>query len=141
MVRGRAASAVDDPFALALPQSSSFRLDWRRDYIPLDIGFSLNEHDDISSIGFPLVELLAALGLRYARPRRVGDRREKLKYAYAIAGRATPSELWLPLSFLRAAVGAAELPFPMRRFRIQLGWPGKEGHARSITSITEEQNP
>jgi CRISPR-associated protein Csb3 len=31
-------SAVEDPFALSAPQSSSFRLDWRRDYIPVDLG-------------------------------------------------------------------------------------------------------
>ncbi|MGH7084431.1 MAG: type I-G CRISPR-associated protein Cas8g2, partial [Acetobacteraceae bacterium] len=33
-----------DPFAFSAPMSSSFRFDWRRDYVPLDAGFSLNEH-------------------------------------------------------------------------------------------------
>jgi hypothetical protein len=27
---------------------------------------------------------------------------------------------------------------PMRRFRMRLDWPGKEGQARSITTVTEE---
>jgi hypothetical protein len=28
--------------------------------------------------------------------------------------------------------------FPARRFLMSLGWPGKEGQARSITTVTEE---
>jgi CRISPR-associated protein Csx14 len=138
LVAGRAAAAADDPFALAAPQSSSFRLDWRRDYIPLDAGFSLNAHGHMDSVGFPLVELLGAVGLTHARPKRP-DRRNKLEYIYGIAGRAESSRnLWLPPSILRAALGAATLPFPTRRFRMSLDWPGQAGQARSITTVTEE---
>lgn len=138
LVRGRAEGAADDPFALSAPQSSSFRLDWRRDYIPIHAGFSLNAHGDIDTLGFPLVELLAAVGLSHARPRRP-DRRNKLVYDYAVVGRERKGEgTWLPLEMLRAALGAAELPFPMRRFHMLLDWPGKENQARSITTVTEE---
>lgn len=138
LVRDRAVVSAADPFALSAPQSSSFRLDWRRDYIPIDAGFSLNAHGGrIEAVGFPLVELLGAIGLSHARPARP-DRRNKLEYVYGAAGRSGPSELWLPPSILRAALGAAPLPFPARRFRMFLGWPGKENQARAITSVTEE---
>jgi len=138
LVRGRATQAAHDPFALSAPQSSSFRLDWRRDYIPIDAGFSLNAHDDIAAQGFPLVELLGALGLSYARPKRP-NRRDKLVYDYAAIGRENRHEsTWFPLPILRAALGVAALPFPMRRFRMFLNWPGQEGQARSITTVTEE---
>jgi CRISPR-associated protein Csx14 len=138
LVQGRAADAANDPFAVSAPQSSSFRLDWRRDYIPIHAGFSLNAHGDIDTLGFPLVELLGALGLSSARPKRT-DRRNKLIYAYAVAGRARRGDAtWLPLTLLRAALGTAALPFPMRHFTMLLDWPGKQGQARSITTVTEE---
>lgn len=138
LVRGRASAAAADPFALSAPQSSSFRLDWRRDYIPLQAGFSLNAHGDVDTLGYPIVELLAAIGLTHARPRRPG-RRDKLAYEFAIIGRERAHDTaWTPLAFARAALGGTALPFPMRRFRMLLDWPGKEGQARSITTVIEE---
>jgi CRISPR-associated protein Csx14 len=137
-VRGRASAGAADPFALSAPQSSSFRLDWRRDYIPLQAGFSLNAHGDVDTLGYPIVELLAAIGLTHARPRRPG-RRDKLAYEFAIIGRERAHDTaWTPLAFARAALGGTALPFPMRRFRMLLDWPGKEGQARSITTVIEE---
>lgn len=138
---GGAAAAATNPFALAAPQSSSFRFDWRRDYVPIDAGFSLNAHGDIDTLGYPLVELLAAIGLSHARPARP-DRRDKLFYRYAVAGRAPQDDPGLlPPTLLRAALGNASLPLPMRRFRMRLNWPGQEGQARSITTVTEESTP
>ncbi len=138
LIAGRAAANAKDPFALSAPQSSSFRLDWRRDYIPIDAGFSLNVHGNVATVGFPIVELLAAIGLTHARPKRP-EHRDKLTYLYGIAGRARLGEdLWLPPSLLRLALGATTLPFPVRRFRMRLDWPGQEGQARSITTVTEE---
>jgi CRISPR-associated protein Csx14 len=132
LVRDRCVGAASDPFALAAPQSSSFRLDWRRDYIPIDAGFSLNVHGGrIETVGYPLVELLGAIGLGNARPVRV----KRLEYRYGVVGRAGA---WLPGAVVRAALGAAKLPFPSRRFHMSLGWPGKEGQARAITTVTEE---
>jgi CRISPR-associated protein Csb3 len=139
LVRGRVATAINDPFALSAPQSSSFRFDWRRDYVPIDLGFSLNEHkNDMRALGYPLVELLAAIGLSHARPRRP-DRRNKLIYEYAVIGRERAQDsFWLPTPILRAGLGVAALPFPTRRFRMLLGEPGQEGQARAITTVIEE---
>lgn len=133
MVRPMLLSSVENPFALGLPQSSSFRFDWRRDYIPIDIGFSLNAHSgQIETIGFPAVELLAAIGVTNARPSRTN----KLEYSYAVLGRDSKNH-WFPISFLRAALGNTEFPFVMRRFHMFLSWPGKEGQARAITRVEE----
>lgn len=120
-----------DPFACDAPQSSSFRFDWRRDYIPLDVGFSPNRHAAITMIGYPLVELLAAIGLQHARPERL----KKLSYRYGV------SSAVLPTLFVRAALGARPLGFPMRVFRMTLGWPGQEGQARCIIDAQEEFAP
>lgn len=138
LVRGRCAGAASDPFCVSAPQSSSFRLDWRRDYIPVDAGFSLNEHGGkIEAVGFPLVEILGALGLAHARPQRV-SRQNKLEYRYGVLGRPADSGTLFPKSWVRAALGGSEMPFPQRMFRMFLGWPGKEGQARAITNVSEE---
>jgi CRISPR-associated protein Csx14 len=138
LVRDHYRDAVGDPFQFAAEQSSSFRFDWRRDYIPLDIGFSLNLHSkqSFATLGFPFVELLAAIGLSNARPLR----RSKLEYRYGVFGVQGMQDL-LPGCFLRAALGCADLFFPRRVFRMYLGWPGKENQARSITFVLEEPNP
>jgi CRISPR-associated protein Csx14 len=132
LVRAALPSASKDPFAVCAPQTSSFRLDWRRDYVALGIGFSLNRHTKIEPLGFPVVEVLAAIGLTHARPERP-ERRNKLRYRYsALGGRD------LPPSLLRAGLGCTRLPFPQRTFRIEMAWPGKEGQARCITDVIEE---
>lgn len=139
LVRDRCRGAASDPFSISAEQSSSFRFDWRRDYIPIDAGFSLNSHSGkIAAEGFPLVELFAALGLGNARPRRV----HVLEFRYGVIGAgdrepSTGGSLFDP-SLLRAALGASEFPFPQRRFRMHLGWPAKPGQARAITTVTEE---
>ncbi len=75
LVRGlgdnASAVAATDPFQVSAQQSSSFRFDWRRDYIPLDAGFSPNDHGSIAMVGYPFVELLAAIGMQNARPARL----------------------------------------------------------------------
>jgi CRISPR-associated protein Csx14 len=138
LVRGGAVASVNDPFALAVPQSSSFRLDWRRDYVPIDAGFSLNAHGGaVQAVGYPIVELLGAIGLTHARPRIVGTRYD-LQYRYGVIG-TSREVVWLPLSFLRAALGTSTTPFETRHFHMFLSWPGKEGQARAITQVTEGQ--
>lgn len=138
LVGVRAVDAASHPFALAKPQSSSFRLDWRRDYVPIDAGFSLNAHGGaLETVGFPLVELLGAIGLTHARPRRL---RTKLDYRYSVVGTSRES-VWLPLSFIRAALCGSVLPFESREFLMSLSWPGKEGQARSISHVTEGAAP
>ena len=137
LVRDRLTSAASDPFAVGAVQTGSFRLDWRRDYVPIEIGFSLNAHNNkISPRGYPIVELLAAIGLTHARPERI----QKLEYRYAVLGRerAGAPVVYLPALLLRAALGCAPLPFPTRAFRMSLDWPGQEGQARCITTVSEE---
>ena len=136
LIHCQAAAHAHDPFSLSAEQSSSFRFDWRRDYVPLDIGFSLNDHKSTMSMqGYPIVELLAAIGLTNARPMQ----RRLLEYRYGVAGIAG-DELYDPI-FLRAALGLEKPPFPgmpFRLFTMRLGWPGQEGQARCITDVTEE---
>ena len=135
LVRDVVTDSVDDPLNVWAEQSSSFRLDWRRDYIPLDIGFSLNAHSGprFKTVGYPIVEILAAIGLTNARPRLI----DKLHYCYGALGVDADTGLYEPL-YLRASLGAPEFPFPQRTFRMNLGWPGKEGQARCITTVFEE---
>jgi CRISPR-associated protein Csx14 len=133
LIRALPEDAAENPFAVRASQSSSLRLDWRRDYIPLDAGFSPNEHPDIVMQGYPIVEVLAAIGLTHARPERI----RKLEYRYAVIGSAKQRGAFDPI-FLRAALGCAKLPFPSRAFRMHLGWPGQENQARCITNVLEE---
>jgi CRISPR-associated protein Csb3 len=128
------AKARRDPFSLDAPMTSSFRFDWRRDYIPLDVGFSPNNHGaSVRMVGYPFVELLAAIGLQYARPACVTPR-DKLAYRYAVSSES------LPTPFVRAVLGGADLGFPIRRFRMQLGWPGQKDQARCIVDAQEEHS-
>ena len=129
------AMAADDPFGNVDPdmvcalQSSNLRFDYRAGTIPFDAGFSTNAHGHYVMRGFPLVDLLAAIGLEHARPRRLDS---KLSYAYAV---------WpvsLPCALARAALGGAVFGFTPRNFRIELGWPGQEKQARAIKSAKEE---
>ena len=128
---------VKDPFALSGEQTISFRFDWRRDYIPIRDGFSPNKHKkSIQMVGFPLVEVLAAIGMTNARPRRT----TKLEYRYGVLGHGTPP--LLDPVFHRAALGADTSPIlgrPFRCFVMQLDWPGKENQARCITQVKEEE--
>ena len=135
LIRGRVTDRAADPFAVDALQSGSLRFDWRRDYVPIDAGFSPNVHGRVVMRGYPVVELLAAIGLTHARPAR----RNKLSYSYGVAGLAG-SDLY-DLIFLRAALGSRRRPFPgmpFRRFHMQLDWPGQENQARCITSVIEE---
>lgn len=136
LVRDKIAAATRDPFGISALQSSSFRFDWRRDYIPMDTGFSPNDHGDVKMVGYPLVELLAAIGLAHARPKRM----TKLDYRYSVVGGERENTFLDPV-FLRAALGCSPLPFTQRVFRMQLGWPGQENQARCILDVTEEPNP
>jgi CRISPR-associated protein Csx14 len=123
--------AARDPFACAAPMDSSFRFDWRRDYVPLDAGFSPNDQPSVGMVGYPVVELLAAIGLQFSRPARISPR-DKLAYRYHV------SDVWLPVVLARAVLGGENPGFPRRSFRMRLGWPGKKGQARCIISADEE---
>jgi CRISPR-associated protein Csx14 len=124
-------ACIADPFSASALMTSSFRFDFRRDYIPLDAGFSPNSHGNVLMVGYPLTEMLAVFGLQYARPTRISPR-DKLKYRYGIW--ETP----LPLSFARVLLGGTDIGFPMRTFKMTLGWPGQVGQARCITDSQED---
>ena len=121
-------NVVLDPFAYSTPMTSSFRLDWRRDYIPLDAGFSPNQHGDVTMVGYPFTELFGAIGLRYARPKKI----DKLHYRYGTWGEPLPNALARPV------LGAVDIGVPIRNFEMILGWPGKEGQARCIIDARED---
>lgn len=127
----RLSEATSDPFSLAAPMDSSFRFDWRRDYIPLEAGFSPNDHPAIGMAGYPAVELLAAVGLQHSRPARISPR-DKLAYRYHV------SSVRLPIMLIRAVLGADDPGLPRRTFRMRLGWPGKKNQARCIINAEEE---
>ena len=136
LVRGNVRQHATDPFAMSGAQTNSFRFDWRRDYVPVQDGFSPNKHKkNMRMVGFPLVEVLAAVGMTHARP----SRRTKLEYRYGVLGHRD-GVLLVPL-FHRAALGTS-IPLPgrpFRRFVMHLDWPGKEGQARCITQVMEEE--
>jgi CRISPR-associated protein Csx14 len=127
----RLVAVAADPFAFEAPQSSSFRFDWRRDYIPMEVGFSPNAHAAVTMAGYPLVELLAAMGLQNARPRAL----DRLTYRYGVC------DAMLPTVFARAVLGGQSPGFPIRLFRMRLGWPAQEGQARCIIDACEEFVP
>ena len=87
-------------------------------------------------VGFPVVEILAAIGVTHARP----SRRKKLEYRYGVLG-YDDGFLIEPI-FHRAALGAETTPIPgrsFRRFVMNLDWPGQEDQARCITQVSEEE--
>ena len=136
IVRGKMRQHANNPFALSGCQSNSFRFDWRRDYIPIQDGFSPNRHKSIQMVGFPLVEVLAALGMTHARP----SRKAKLEYRYGVLG-CDNGRLLDPI-FHRVALGSETAPVSgcsFRRFVMQLDWPGQEDQARCITQVSEEE--
>ncbi len=85
-------------------------------------------------VGYPFVELLAAIGMQNARPARV-EARNKLTYRYGV------SSAMLPTVFVRAVLGSESLGFRIRLFRMRLGWSGQEGQARCIIDAQEEPRP
>ena len=139
LVEAALPSHNDHPFSLSAPQTSNLRLDRRSGYLPLDIGFSLNQHKSYMQIqGYPIVDVLAAIGLSHTRPYR--DPNSKLRYSYAVARQSGESELY-DLSLLRAVLGARKPPIPgmlVRRFQVQLSNPGKDD--RCITNVFEITN-
>lgn len=128
LVRAEEPRPYLDPLNFQRAQSSSFRFDWRAGYVPMDIGWSLNNHANAKNGGYPLVDVLAAIGLTNARPKYLG----KLRYRYGVLEGGGHRPL-----LLRAALGSAVPGYARREFEIELGWPGKEGQARAIVGVTE----
>ncbi len=60
-----------DPFNVLTMMKGSFNFDPRGAWMPIDAGFSPNEHD-YRVLSSPLVEIMAVWGLSYARPVEIG---------------------------------------------------------------------
>jgi CRISPR-associated protein Csx14 len=88
-------------------------------------------------IGFPVVEMMAAIGLSNARPMPVVGTR--YKYRYSVIG-PTDAETLIDPIFLRAALGGADFGLPKRDFVMSLAKPGDESKDRCITEVIEETN-
>jgi len=132
LVKSEPELVLERPFDRWSAMSGSFRLDWRRDYTAIDAGFSLNKHKaNVIAVGYPFVELLAAVGLQHARPVRQTPR-DSLNYRYHV-----PNAL-LPTVLMRVAIATRELGFPNRSFRMRLNWANQKGQARCIINVEEE---
>ena len=87
------------------------------------------------------VSMLIAGEQVQARNGATFERRNPLDYRYSVIGvgpGASDLEPFYPPNLIRSVLGGTTLPFEHRSFRMRLGWPGKEGQARAITTVTEE---
>jgi CRISPR-associated protein Csb3 len=126
----RIAQACENPFRISGEQSSAFRLDLRRDYTARDLGFSPNKHGAMVMQGYPLVELLAAIGLEHARPIRI----DRFRFQYAV------SNTLLPTTLARAVLGAPQLLFSTRSFLAKIDWTTDQEKERCIINAIEVSN-
>jgi len=106
-----------NPFAVSARLSNGFRLEMRRDYSAIDLGFSPNDHKDIDVIGYPLVELLAVIGLENSRPFRIN----RFEYKYGVW------KDFLPPILARAILGGENMVFTVRNFTMKLATVNKGG--------------
>lgn len=128
-----------DPFNVSSVVAANFRLELRRNWTALNLGFS---PDKIGKNGkcipvdintYPVVEILAALGLSNARPRQVPN--DYLHWTYAVWGDSLPVEL------ARPAVSQKLLHPGAREFRMELEEPNDGGDlsiANAVEEITRE---
>lgn len=128
-----AGAQKDDPFSHQADCEGVFRFDPRGSYLPLDSGFSLNNHKSTLTIqGFPVTEILAGVGLTYARPQA----RHKESYRYTVLGNTPP----LSPMFLRAMIGTPELIIadaPARHFEFFVASPSASSEEYCITDVHE----
>lgn len=112
------------PFDVVTPMGGSFNFDPRGAWTAIDTGYSPNTQKD-GIAASPVVEILAAIGLEHARP----DEYEIRKVRYAVWGSPLPPMLG------RAALAAADLKVPMRRFEFELDLSGKN----KVTTFAQEE--
>jgi len=104
----------NNPFEVVTSMGGSFNFDPRGAWTGIDAGYSPNDQKDAISAS-PVVEIVAAIGLEHARPDEFKPRRVR----YGVWG------CLLSPVLARAALAAAPLPFPMRRFVFELDLSGK----------------
>ncbi len=127
-----AASPEVAPFSLSAPVAANFRLELRRNWTAINLGFSPDKINKgscvpIELITYPAVELLAAIGLNHARPSRI----TKLEWGYSAW--SVP----LPPPVARVALSGDCLQEVCRRFRMVLEEPN-DGGDLSIANSYEE---
>lgn len=116
---------IADPFGWTVPLGgSSFKFDPRKSWTGIDAGYSPDEqsHEVQAS---PVVEMLAAVGLEYARPDEFKTR--NVRYG-----------VWrspLPLLLARPALAGVPIGVSMRVFRFTLDLAGKN---KIVTFAQEE---
>jgi len=119
---------VADPFSFESANlKTAFRFDPRSGYTALDMGFSIDQHSTIKMPKYPIVEILAAIGLENARPRRNGSR---ISYSYGVW------HDWLPLWLARPALGLADIGFDVESFTMTLAEPND--YDRVIVEVSSQ---
>jgi CRISPR-associated protein Csx14 len=125
-----------DPFNLPAVVAANFRLELRRNWTAINLGFSPDKISKgsgcvpIELTTYPVVELLAAIGLNDTRPVKL----TKLEWVYSAWN------IPLPPALARAAIGGGLLPEICRRFRMVLEEPN-DGGDLSIANAFEELTP
>lgn len=113
-----------NPFAVTEALPAAFNWDVRKGWTSLDYGYSPNDHNQFI-VGSPLVELLTAIALEFARP---GSDPHHPHGEYAIWSDSLPPLL------ARPAIAGIDVGVPRRLFRF---WRRKSGKT-TILSYAEE---
>ena len=125
-----------DPLNLPAPVAANFRLELRRNWTAINLGFSpdkINKKSQcvpVELITYPIVELLASIGLNHARPAKL----TKLEWAYSAW------QIPLPPSLARAAIGCSMLSHACRRFCMILEEPNDGGDLSIANSYEDLQS-
>lgn len=139
-------TSAENPFEQKAETKSLFRLDPRGSTDPLNAGTSPDKLRkggiEVRVATYPLCEVLAVIGLEYARPKRLWDQ-ENDTFRYHVWGRLrsdSDKPVRLPPVLARAAINGT-FPFvAARRFHVEHE-EAKKGGDRRMTRITEEPNP
>jgi CRISPR-associated protein Csb3 len=124
---------LTDPLNILCGMGGSFNFDPRGAWTGIDIGYSINDLNKVRELkqkvmASPLLEILAAWGLEYARPAEISTR----LYRYAVWERSLPPQL------ARAALSGNFNPIRQRHFRFPLDLSGKN---KIVCNAIEENAP
>lgn len=118
---------IRDPLGQTMPMGgSSFKFDARKSWTAIDAGYSPDEQKHLV-MASPVVEMLAAIGLEYARPDEFDTR--EVRYG-----------AWnglLPPLLARPTLAGVRIGVPVRIFRFTLDLSGKN---KVVTFAQEETN-
>src|SRR5207244_3222658 len=116
---------TEHPFDVLTAMGGSFNFDPRGGWTAIDAGYSPNDHADHSIAASPVVEILAACGLEYARPRTL----ERRHVRYGVWPAFAPPILG------RAALGGVDVSLGVRTLRFPLGLSGEN----KVVSFSQEE--